>query len=432
MLRACVIGAGSSGLAAGKALKDAGVEFDLFESSDRVGGLWVYENPNGKAAAYRGLHSNAPKPLMGYAEYPLPDDLPDYPSHWDFAKYFASYADHFGVTPSIRFRTTVEKVVPSDRGGHDVTLDDGTTTHYDAVLVANGHHWNPRLPDPMFPGEFDGTLMHSRDYRDPTFAHGKRVVVVGFGNSAVDIASEISELAEATFLSVRRGVHIMPKYVFGMAAPLWMVNAMSYKVPRRLVSPIFRAVAGKPSDYGLPVPDHKFGDAHPTMSARIMDRLQHGKVIGKPQIQSLEGDQIQFADGTVEKADLVICCTGYTITFPFFDQDYIDAPGNRIRLYRRVVPTDKPGVFFVGLCQPLGAIQPIAEQQGKWIAGVLTGKYALPGSEEMEREIARDEEALGKRFYDSTRHTIQLDHYRYLKTMRSEMAKGRRRAAAAA
>ena len=221
--------------------------------------------------------------------------------------------------------------MPREGGGHDVTLDDGTTTPYDAVLVANGHHWNPRLPDPMFPGEFAGTLMHSRDYRDPTLAHGKRVVVVGFGNSAVDIASEISELADATYLSVRRGVHIMPKYVFGMAAPLWMVNAMSYKLPRRLVSPIFKMVAGKPSDYGLPVPDHKFGDAHPTMSARIMDRLQHGKVIGKPQIQALEGDRVRFADGTAEKADLVICCTGYTITFPFFDPDYIDAPGNRIR-----------------------------------------------------------------------------------------------------
>lgn len=432
MARACVIGAGSSGLAAGKALKDAGVDFDIFESSDRVGGLWVYENPNGKAAAYRGLHSNAPKPLMGYAEYPLPDDLPDYPSHWDFARYFASYADHFGVTPSIRFRTTVEKVVPREGGGHDVTLDDGTSAHYDAVLVANGHHWNPRLPDPMFPGELNGTVMHSRDYRDPTLAHGKRVVVVGFGNSAVDIASEISELADATFLSVRRGVHIMPKYVFGMAAPLWMVNAMSYKLPRRLVSPIFRMVAGKPSDYGLPVPDHKFGDAHPTMSARIMDRLQHGKVVGKPQIQALEGDRVRFTDGTTEGVDLVICCTGYTITFPFFDAGYIDAPGNRISLYRRVIPPDKPGVFFIGLCQPLGAIQPIAEQQGKWVAGVLTGEYALPGPEEMKREIARDEEALGKRFYDSTRHTIQLDHYRYLKAMRSEMAKGRRRAAAAA
>ena len=249
--------------------------------------------------------------------------------------------------------------------------------------------------------------MHSRDYRDPSLTHGKRVVVVGFGNSAVDIASEIADMADATFLSVRRGVHIMPKYVFGMAAPMWMINAMSYKLPRRMVAPIFRAVAGKPSDYGLPEPDHKFGDAHPTMSARIMDRLQHGKVVGKPRIEALEGDGVRFADGTSEKADLIICCTGYTIAFPFFDEDYISAPDNRIELYRRVVPPRHEGLYFVGLCQPLGAIQPIAEQQGRWIAGLLSGRYALPAADEMEKMIDRDRQALARRFYDSTRHTIQ-------------------------
>src|ERR1700722_85024 len=164
--RACVIGAGSSGLAAGKALLDAGIPYDCYERPARRGGLWVFENPSGTAAAYRNLSSNAPKSVMGYAEYPMPDSMPDYPSHWDFARYFNDYADHYGLRPRIRFETGVERVNRRDDGVFEVALEDGSAEEYECILVANGHHWNPSMPDPMPPGHFDGLLMHSRDYRD--------------------------------------------------------------------------------------------------------------------------------------------------------------------------------------------------------------------------------------------------------------------------
>lgn len=425
--RACVIGAGSAGLAACAGLKRAGVAFDCYEKSDRVGGLWVFDNPSGIAAAYRTLSSNAPKGYMGYRDFPLPDDAPAYPSHWQFAHYFDDYATHFGLHEHIQFQTEVEHVEPFG-DGYAVRLSDGRTEIYDSVLVANGHHWDPRMPEPMFPGTFDGTLMHSRDFRDAVFMAGKRVVVVGIGNSAVDIACEAAHIADRTYLSVRRGAYIMPKFVFGIAPPNWLLDTASYKWGRIMLGALVWLVNGRSQDYGLPTPDHAFGDAHPTMSASLMDELRLGRIRPKPEITELLGRQVRFADGSVEQADIIVCATGYKISFPFFDESFVSAPDNDIALFHRVVHPDRPGLFFVGLCQPLGAIQPLAELQGKWIGELLAGRCALPDREQMVKQIADDQRWLAKRFVASKRHTVQVDHRRYLKTLQREMRAGARRA----
>jgi cation diffusion facilitator CzcD-associated flavoprotein CzcO len=419
--RACVIGAGSSGLAAGKALRDAGIPYDCYERSDRVGGLWVFENPSGTAAAYRNLSSNAPKSVMGYAEYPMPGSMPDYPSHWDFARYFNDYADHYGLRRQIRFETGVERVDPRDDGVFEVALEDGSTEEYDCILVANGHHWNPSMPDPMPPGHFDGLLMHSRDYRDAAFTRGKRVVVVGIGNSAVDIATETCHIADVTFLSVRRGAHVMPKFFFGMAPPKYVIDSASWKLGRRALGAMVHLASGRVEDYGLPKPDHRFGDAHPTMSAGLMDELRLGRITPKPQITELLGDRVRFADGSEERVDVIVCATGYRITFPFFDPDYISAPANQLRLYERIVLPERPGVFFIGLCQPLGAIQPIAERQGKLVAQLIDGRGALPSPDAMHRSIDAEYREMGRRWVATSRHTIQIDHRSYLNRLAREM-----------
>jgi hypothetical protein len=187
-------------------------------------------------------------------------------------------------------------------------------------------------------------------------------------------------------------------------------------------------IQGRPESHGLPKPDHRFGDAHPTMSARIIDRIRHHRVTPKPGIAALEGDRIRFDDGSVEAVDIVVYATGYRISFPFFDREYFSAPDNRVALFRQVVDPSKPGLFFIGLCQPLGAIQPLAEAQGAWVGEILAGRCALPSPAVMEREIADDQRARAKRFYASTRHTIQVDHTRYLRGLRKEVRRGRRRA----
>ena len=429
----CVIGAGSSGIAAAKVLHERGIRFDCFELSDRVGGNWVWGNANGVSSSYASLHINTSRSRMEYSDFPMPDHLPNFARHDQIAEYFDAYVDHFGFRDSITFRTGVEHVRPLPGGGFDVRLDTGETRRYDAVVVANGHHWDPRMPEPEFPGTetFTGEIIHSHDYKEESQLAGKRVVVLGMGNSAMDIAVDASYHAEKTYLAHRSGVHIIPKYVFGrpydsIAGHELMPAWLRWPIARILM----RAATGPMSRYGLKDPDHKFAQAHPTMSSRILDRLAHGAITPKPGIARFDGDEVVFTDGSRVQADLVVYCTGYKISFPFFDRDFLDpSDDNDIRLYRRMFHTTTPGLYFVGLIQPLGAIMPIAERQSGLLADHLQGRYALPHPRKMAAEIKRYRSKLAKRFTRSKRHTVQVDFDDYMLALRRERWVGAKRAA---
>ncbi|MET9264583.1 NAD(P)-binding domain-containing protein [Amycolatopsis sp. NPDC004079] len=431
--RVCVVGAGSSGIAAVKVLAERGVEVDCYELSDRVGGNWVWGNRNGVSAAYRSLHINTSRQRMEFSDFPMPAHLPDFARHDQIADYFAAYVEHFGFGDRIRFGTGVTHIEPKPDGSFAVTLSTGDTERYDAVLVANGHHWDPRLPEPMFPGAegFRGEIMHSHSYTEEAQLAGRRVVVVGMGNSAMDIAVDASYHAAETYLSARRGVHVIPKYVWGkpydrIAGKEWLPSALRWPVARRLMA----AATGPMTRYGLPAPDHKFAQAHPTMSSRILDRLAHGAITPVPNIERFDGDDVVFTDGRRVAADLVVFCTGYKISFPFFDRDFLDPSGdNEIRLYRRVFHPGIPGLYFVGLVQPLGAIMPIAERQALLIADHLQGRYHLPGAAEIEREIDTHRRRISRRYVASKRHTIQVDYDDYMRDLRLERRRGTRRPA---
>lgn len=424
----CVIGAGSSGIAACQVLAARGIPFDCFEKGSQVGGNWRYMNDNGMSSAYRSLHINTSRRMMEYASYPMPEDYPDYPSHWQIARYFDDFVDHFGLRERITFNTEVTSVEPAAEGGFDVTTDDGQTRHYDAVMVANGHHWDPRWP--FFPGEFDGEVMHAHDYKTPEGFEGKDVVVLGFGNSAVDIACELGRVARNTYLATRRGAYVLPKYLRGKPldelTPAFLTR-LPVRLGMRLLERELRRVQGKMTEYGLPEPDHRLGEAHPTLSSELLPAIGHGRVKPKPSIQRLEGDSVRFADGSVEHVDRIVYCTGYKISFPFLDSELIDTSNNEVRLYRHVVHPDVPGLYFIGLVQPLGAIMPIAERQSEWVADVLEGKAALPSVERMRAEIERYRRKMAKRYVRSPRHTIQVDFHPYMRELARERRRGRRR-----
>lgn len=427
--KACIIGAGSSGIAAAKVFHEARIPFDCFEKSDRVGGNWVFGNKNGMSSAYRSLYINTSRERMQYSDFPMPKDYPDFPHHSQIAAYFERYVDHFGFRNAITFNTGVERAERRGDGVWIVDLDTGERREYDALLVANGHHWNPRWPEPRFDGQFSGLEMHAHDFKESDIFKDRNVVVVGIGNSAMDIAVEASYVARRTILSARRGAHILPKYLFGKPVDqLTSAPWMPWAVRRAFFNVFLAIVSGKPENYGLPKPDHKLGEAHPTISGRILDRIVHGAIVPKPNIARLEGDTVRFVDGTVEPADVIVYCTGYTVTFPFFDPSFISAPDNDLPLFRRVFKPDVPNVFFIGLAQPLGAIMPMAEAQSKVVAEYVKGTYALPSDDQICADIEAERRRMQKRYVASARHTMQVDFDVYMRDLERELKKGRSRA----
>jgi dimethylaniline monooxygenase (N-oxide forming) len=433
--RIAVIGAGACGLTAVKALTDARLPVQCFEKGDRVGGNWVFKNKNGQSSAYRSLHINTSRERMQFRDFPMPKHYPDYPKHDLIARYFQDYADAFGLERQIRFETEVKRAEPRAEGGFRLTLSTGVSEDFDALVVANGHHWDPAWPDPAIPGEFSGLELHSHAYLDPDEPYalrGKRILVVGMGNSAMDIASELGHpgVAERVWLSARRGAWVLPKYAFGK--PIDQNSVLPSFLPaslrRSLAELWYRLAVGRPEDFGLPKPDHHLDQAHPTVSSEILTRLGSGDVRPKPALTKRDGQRVYFADGSSETVDAIIYATGYKVSFPFFTSEVVRPTGNDLPLFLRIFPLNRDDVCFVGLAQPVGAVMPLAEAQAKLIAEQLTGTYDLPDPAERKRRTERERAEMFARYVPSRRHTMQLDYDQYLATLAQETKAGRTRA----
>ncbi|MCW0236171.1 MAG: NAD(P)-binding domain-containing protein [Ferrovibrio sp.] len=425
----CIIGAGSSGIAAAKALKQKGLDFDCFEKGSDIGGNWRYNNDNGVSAAYRSLHIDTSRKNLQYPDFPTPDDLPDFPSHWQVMQYLEEYANHFGIRPHIRFRTSVTKVEPAADGQWTVTLENGETLTYRAVIVANGHLWDTRLPD--FPGSFGGMQIHSHAYKTAAPFDDQRVLVVGIGNSAVDIAVDLCRRARSVHLSTRRGAWIMPKYILGIPTDRWgAFLSRKLKLPtvlaRMIVNRLMYLTVGDQRRYGMPTPKHPMWREHATISQELLPYIGHGWIRVKPNVARLDGARVHFADGSAEDFDAIIYATGYKTSFPFLDPALFQVKDNEApQLYRRMRALNQPGLYFVGLVQPIGATIPLVEIQSRWLAGVLTGEIALPTQEAMQSEVREHWRGVKRRYVDSARYTLEVDYRDYARNLRTDMESGR-------
>ena len=426
----CIIGAGSSGVTTAKALLERGLPFDCFDRSDDIGGNWYFNNPNKLSSAYRMLHIDTSKSRMQYSDFPMPEEYPNYCHHTQVLAYFRSYADHFGIRERVTFNTGVDRAERQADGAWRVRLSTGEERPYDALFVCNGHHWNPRWPEPAFPGKLDGPVMHSHDYRDAEAFRGKNVLVLGMGNSAMDIAVECSYVADKVYLASRRGAHIIPKYLFGRPADKWVIPWLPWWLSRIVLARMLWLQSGRMETYGLPKPDHKLMEAHPSVSSVILDRIAHGEIVPKPNIAELCGDRVSFVDGSAEKIDAIIYCTGYRVSFPFFDENFLSAPDNDLPLYLRMFRPGIDNLFFIGLFQPLGAIFPAAERQACLAGEYLAGRYALPSQAEMLAAIESERAAMFRRYVKSKRHTMQVDFDAFMARMKRDMRTGARRAKA--
>jgi hypothetical protein len=426
-----VIGAGLSGLAVAHALKQRGIGFVCLEKAPDVGGIWRQPEAGERGPGYESLHLNTAKQLTGYADFPMPDSYPLYPRHSQVAAYLRSFADWAGVRDHVEPRTEVLSVTQDADGLWTVVSRDAAgvraSRRFERVVVASGHHTDPALPDPLPTGadSFAGSILHSLDYRTGGDFAGRRVVVVGLGASAVDIAADLSRHAEHTVLSVRRGLHIVPKQLFGMSvdeiaeAPWW--NEMSFAERRQWVEQALLVARGRLADYGLPEPDHPVFSSAVTLSDEILSRIRHGAVTPKPAIASFDGDRVVFTDGTSVAADAVVYCTGFHMTFPFLPAGCPVSADGSVELYRRVVPADRPGLYFVGLVRPVGAITRLVEAQARWVARLVDGEATLPAADEMREEIGAYLTSIVQRYGRTQGASIQVDVGPYLAEFRESV-----------
>jgi dimethylaniline monooxygenase (N-oxide forming) len=422
-----VLGAGSSGLAAMKGLREQGLGVEAFERGSDVGGLWRYENDNGLSAAYASLRTNVSRSRMQYPSFAMPKSYGDFPNHREMAAYLGAYADTYGLRDSIRFRTRVERLEPAAGGTWRVTLDDGSRRSYGAVVVATGLFWSPRLP--VYPGSFDGTVNHSHEYRTPEPYAGRRVLVVGAGQSAAEIAVEVSTVAERTFMSVRGGVHVIPRWIGRRpydAADVAPLNRM----PWRLLNLIYglrvtRALGARPASW--PPPAHRPVEGIPIVSSELLPAVRRGDVVVKPAIDQLSGSSVHFMDGSEERIDRIVYATGYRINFPYLSSLLVSADGRDLPLYRRMVRPELPGLYFAGFVDAPGGLLPVVETQGQWIAAAITGQLRLPPPERMWQAIEHAEPRTRERFPDESPRSVRCDPHAYRRLLHADLRRARRR-----
>lgn len=358
-----VIGAGPSGLAAARALTKAGLDVVGYEASDAVGGLWNIDNP--RSSVYESAHLISSRTTTEFTEFPMRSRV-DYPGHRELARYFDDYADHFGLRGLFRFGHEVQRVERHADGGWTV---DGE--HADAVVIANGTLATPSIP--TFDGTFTGELLHSVDYRSADIFAGKRVLIVGAGNSGCDIAVDAVARAASVDLSVRRGYYFVPRYLFGRPADT--LN-QGRPLPRPLKQAIDRRVlrlfTGDPTRFGFPEPDYGIYESHPIVNTLVLNHLGQGDLQVVPGPARFDGRTVHFTDGSARDYDLVLLATGYRLDYPFVDRDELNWQGFAPELFLNIVPPKPSGLYVMGMVEASGLGWQGRYEQAELIAAHLT------------------------------------------------------------
>ncbi len=411
----CIVGAGSSGLAAAKNLKALDIPFDVLEREDDVGGLWNFGKPF--SAVYRSTHLISSKPLTEYTDFPIPAEYPDYPNHWQVLEYLRNYARAFDLYPHIQFKTVVEEIHPAENFW-EVTLNSGETRRYRGVIIANGHLWDPKFPD--YPGRFDGVALHSKNYKTPEVLRDKRVLVVGAGNSGCDIAVESAQNAARTFHSVRRGYYYIPKYLFGKPADQIGEVALKLRLPvsvrRAINGALLRLLHGQPENFGLPKPDHKLFETHPIINSQIFYYLGHGDIIQKPDVAELRCKRVRFKEVREEQIDVIIYATGFNITIPFLDKAHLNWRNGHPAFYLNVFHPQYDNLFLAGFIQPDSGQWGLVDYQTQLIAKFIRAQTHAPQKAAAFRKLkAGPLPYLGGRirYVNSTRHYLEVEHFSY-------------------
>lgn len=431
--RVAVIGAGAAGICAAKVMMQYGFDVTVFEIGSRIGGMWCFENDNGLSSAYRTLHINTSKSVTQFSDLPFDDAVQPFPDHADMYHYLNRYADHFGVTACIRFNSPVHEVRPGDASARWlVSTDANPGEPFDVVIGASGHLHVPRHV-PMFRDDFAGQYLHAHYYRGPEPFTGKRICIVGAGNSACDISGDVCATAQRCVLVARSGVLILPKLLFG--TPFTDITGrlqrswIPYGVRRQVIKALTWMAHGNMQKLGFKKPDQR---VHTTSNGTVVTDVAYNRITVKQGIDGVDGHTIRFADGSSEEFDVLIGATGYLTDLPYLSDDLIPLNDNVMDLYQRMVPPDHPGLYLVGFFNTDTALNFIFEHQAHWIAAIESGEAALPSAGDMRDAITARRRWVTEHYRNSPRHHLEEESVPYLQALDQSlraMKKARRVAA---
>ncbi len=412
-----LIGAGCSGLAALKVLSENGLSnLTCFEKNNQIGGNWVYTAGEGHSSICETTHIISSKGLSQYSDFPMPADYPDYPSHQQVLTYFQAYANTFELERFIRFNTEITRAEKIENERWKLTLQDGNAEEFDYLIVANGHHAVPR--DPAWASDFQGQYFHSHQFKNNRGLEGKRVLVVGAGNSGCDCAVEASRVATKVDLSVRSPQYIIPKFFLGKptdtfaAGTQWLPNPIKNILHKLAV----RIQVGDYADYGLPRPNFPPTRSHPTVNSELLEKIRHGKVQPKPGVTRVAGKTVYFKDDSSAEYDSIIAATGYKMSTPFFDPNFLEwEDATNVPLYLRMFHPEHKTLAFIGLVQPQGSVWPLSEAQALLVTRLLKSQWNLPV--DLRARACAEGEAIEKDFLKSPRHAVEVHFHPYLRKL---------------
>lgn len=375
--RYAIIGAGPSGLAAARALQREGIAFDGYEASHGVGGLWDIENP--RSTMYESAHLISSRTTTEFAEFPM-RAAADYPSHRELLTYFRDFAEHFGLTTAYRFDTPVTAVRRDADGGWSVTAsgpDGERTRSYAGVVIANGTLAEPQIP--TFEGTFTGEVLHTSAYKSATQLEGRRVLIIGAGNSGCDIAVDAVHRAASVEMSVRRGYYFVPRYLFGRPADtLNQGRPLPARIKQFVDTRVLRAFTGDPVRFGFPRPDYRIYESHPIVNTLILNHLGQGDLRIRADVARLDGDRVHFRDGTDGQYDTVVLATGYRLGYPFVERADLHWTGMAPRLFLNIFPPSFNGLYVIGMVEASGLGWQGRSEQAELIAAYLRAEADAP------------------------------------------------------
>lgn len=420
-VKVCIIGGGPLGIGLGRELGDGAIDYDLYETEADLGGVWNGESRSGRV--YPSLHLISPKFNTQVPDFPMPASYPVYPNHRMMLAYLRDYARTFGVYEHCIFNTAVTWLTPRGEGW-EVETSAGGREYYDIVAVCNGAQRVPRYPSPPYPGDFTGETLHSMDYKSPDQLRGRRVLVIGAGNSGCDIAVDAVHHARSVLHSTRRGYHYYPKFIDGKPTPQWMLqlgNKFESKAQTMAyIKQVFKLAGFDGTDYGLEPPDHPLDGAHPIMNSQILYHLGHGDIISKGDIARFSGQTVVFQDGSEATVDLIVYATGYDRDFPFIDPDLLEWKHGIPDLFIHIVPRNLDNIFFFGFVNAAAGLGDGLRLQGQFVRSYIKAYVGkTPGYREFIRAKQSENPDLGQDYFvDSHRHLWEVDFWKFIKWAR--------------